>query len=348
MTVRALNRSGGNDLATDIGVIVIGRNEGDRLKACLRSIPHGLCVVYVDSGSTDDSVAFAKLLSVHVVELPTVIGFTAARARNAGFEALQKFNPEAAYVQMIDGDCVLQSGWLDRARAGIQADESLAAIFGRRRERFPEASIYNAICDAEWNVPVGPAMSCGGDALFRISAFAEAGGYNPDLIAGEEPDLCLRMREKGWRIERIDAEMTLHDANILHFGAWWRRAKRAGHAFAEHVWRHRTKSDPAWIRQVASIISWGLCLPVFAIIGVVLALFCGPILLLVPMACLALFAVQICRIAIRGRSGGETADYAWRNAALLMTAKFAQASGALQFLRSRLYRRQSQLIEYKG
>jgi glycosyltransferase involved in cell wall biosynthesis len=44
----------------DVAVVAIGRNEGDRLKACLRSVVDvAALVVYVDSGSTDDSVAFA-------------------------------------------------------------------------------------------------------------------------------------------------------------------------------------------------------------------------------------------------------------------------------------------------
>ncbi|MBB5686632.1 glycosyltransferase family 2 protein [Sphingobium boeckii] len=348
MDDRKSNRSGEADASARVGIVVIGRNEGDRLKTCLRSIPSGVSVVYVDSGSTDDSVAFARALSAHVVELPTAIGFTAARARNAGFEVLKKNDPEAAYVQMIDGDCALQPHWLDAAIAGLEADPGLAAIFGRRRERFPQASIYNAICNAEWDVPVGPALSCGGDVLFRISAFDEAGGYNPDLIAGEEPDLCLRMREKGWRIERIPAEMTLHDANILHFGPWWRRARRSGHAFVEHVWRHGARSDPSWIRQVRSIIVWGGVLPTIAISGVLLALVFEPIFWAVPLAYLAILAAQICRIALRGRVAGEPKSYAWRNAALLMIAKFAQIGGGMTFLRSRLLNRRSLIIEYKG
>src|SRR5689334_4384058 len=72
-----------------IGVVAIGRNEGERLRVCLESaLRASPDVVYVDSGSTDGSVAMAKQLGVHVVELDLTIPFTAARARNAGFEKL--------------------------------------------------------------------------------------------------------------------------------------------------------------------------------------------------------------------------------------------------------------------
>ncbi len=120
------------------------------------------------------------------------------------------------------------------------------------------------MCDDEWNVPVGEAAACGGDALFRRAAIAGVGGYNPDLIAGEEPDLCLRMRQQGWRVRRIDAEMTLHDAAMTHIRQWWRRSERSGHAFAEHVQRHGAKADPVWRQQVRSILAWGVALPLVA------------------------------------------------------------------------------------
>src|SRR5687767_7045111 len=44
----------------DVGVVAIGRNEDQRLVRCLESMPRTIRkAVYVDSGSTDDSVANA-------------------------------------------------------------------------------------------------------------------------------------------------------------------------------------------------------------------------------------------------------------------------------------------------
>ena len=68
-----------------IAVVVIGRNEGERLRQCLMSIDKGVAgIVYVDSGSTDQSIALAESLGAQVVELDASIPFTAARARNVG------------------------------------------------------------------------------------------------------------------------------------------------------------------------------------------------------------------------------------------------------------------------
>jgi glycosyltransferase involved in cell wall biosynthesis len=330
-----------------VGIVAIGRNEGERFKACIASMPDGIPVVYVDSGSTDGSVAFARSNGVDVVELPSVPGFTAARARNAGWRRLVELHPGLAFVQFVDGDCALAPGWTEGACADIQADDRIAVVFGRRRERFPEASIYNAQCDREWNVPVGEVRACGGDALMRVAALRAAGGYTDDLIAGEEPDLCLRVRALGWRILRIDREMTVHDARILHLSTWWKRAKRGGHAYAEHVWRHRRDADPDWTRSVVSALFWGALLPGLALIGLGLALLWDVRFSVVPIAIGLLIAIQYARMARRSARAGEQSSYAFREAALLILVKYAELAGAMKFLFNRVFQRRSSIIEYK-
>lgn len=180
-----------------VGLVAIGRNEGERLKRCLRSAkPQVEALVYVDSGSTDDSVAFARSLGVHVVELDTSVPFTAGRARNEGAKRLREAMPDVQFVQFVDGDCELDSAWIGRALAELAARPRAAIVCGRRRERFPEASVYNRLCDIEWATPIGQAAACGGDFMVRLGAFEQMNGFSPDLIAGEEPDLCFRLRDR--------------------------------------------------------------------------------------------------------------------------------------------------------
>ncbi len=326
---------------TALSIIAIGRNEGDRLKACLRSLPHDATRIYVDSGSTDGSVAFAESQGVRVVTLPPGSRFTAALARNAGL-ALAASENGTGLVQMVDGDCALDPAWLPSAIAAMQADPTLAVVFGRRRERFPERSIYNRLCDIEWDVPVGEARSCGGDALFRLEAIRGANGYDPSLIAGEEPDLCLRMRTAGWRIERLDAEMTLHDAAITRFAQWWRRTERSGHAFAELAYRHGAKADPHWRRETRSIAVWGVALPLaVAVAGLTIG---WPAALLVAAA----YPAQMARIAWRKRRGGDEMRVAAAQGLFLVIGKIAQAKGLLRYHRGRMTGNRAALMEYKG
>ncbi len=241
-----------------VGLVAIGRNEGERLKRCLRSAqPQVKELVYVDSGSSDDSVPFARSLGVHVVELDTSVPFTAARARNEGARRLREVMPEAEFVQFVDGDCELDRGWIARALDEFARRPRAAVVCGRRRERFPEASVYNRLCDIEWATPVGQAAACGGDFLARLEAFERVKGFSADLIAGEEPDLCFRLRQAGYEIWRIDAEMTLHDAAMTQFSQWWLRNLRSGHATAEALHR-RGHAERHLFKDALSNVVWSL------------------------------------------------------------------------------------------
>jgi glycosyltransferase involved in cell wall biosynthesis len=183
------------------GVVAIGRNEGKRLKACIRSVTGtSALVVYVDSGSTDGSVDSAKSAGVDVIALDTTTPFTAARARNEGFSRLQQLAPQLPYVQFVDGDCEIDQSWINAAVGFLDDHPDVAVVCGRRRERFPDSSIYNKLCDIEWDTPIGRTNGCGGDAMIRADAIAQVHGYRTDLIAGEEPELCLRLRTAGWKI----------------------------------------------------------------------------------------------------------------------------------------------------
>lgn len=251
-----------------IGAVVIGRNEGERLGSCLASLAGRVDrAVYVDSGSTDGSVPLAQSFDIDIIELDPALPFTAARARNAGWRHLQGALPGMAMVQFIDGDCDLHPDWIEAAAAVMHRSPDAAIICGRRREREPQASIYNRLCDMEWNTPVGEAESCGGDCLARAVALEAAGGFAEDLIAGEEPDLCHRLRWSGWKIYRIAREMTVHDAVMYRFSQWWQRNRRSGHASAEALHR-RGAQDPRLWRRVISNLFWSnpLALPLWPIL----------------------------------------------------------------------------------
>lgn len=325
-------------MSGSVGVVVIGRNEGERLAACLRSLQGESTgpVVYVDSGSTDDSVAAAESFGAAIVRLDMTSPFTAARARNAGARRLCELgSPD--YVQFLDGDCTLVRGWIGRARAHLDANPEIAVVAGRRRERAPETSVYNRLCDIEWATPVGETAACGGDAMMRMSALSAAGFYDPRLVAGEEPELCLRLREKGWRIWRLDADMTMHDAAIKSFRQWWKRASRSGHAYAEVSSLHRRSPHRIWRRETWRAILWAAALPITLVLAIAISSWFFVALLAYPLQALRLWA------SARGRYGRDAAPWAL----LTVIGKFAEASGVLRFHANRMLGRRSALIEYK-
>jgi glycosyltransferase involved in cell wall biosynthesis len=228
-----------------ISVVVIGRNEGQRLARCLESIEQvqGVVIseaIYVDSASTDGSPEFASrygatLITIHP-ERPT-----AAIGRNAGWRCAA-----SDLVLFLDGDTVLHRDFARAACKALSLDSSVAAVWGHRREIHPEQSIYNRVLDLDWIYPPGFTEFCGGDVLMRRKALAETGGFDEGLIAGEEPELCRRMRARGYRILHIDQPMTGHDLQIERWSQYWKRATRAGHAYAEVSERFRGCDDPFW------------------------------------------------------------------------------------------------------
>ena len=244
--------------SNDVGFVIIGRNEGRRLAVCIDSVlKEAALAVYVDSGSVDGSCDLARQRGLPVVDLDPARPFTAARARNAGAAWLKEQHPELKYYHFIDGDCELIAGWLEQALVAMRAEPDLASVCGRRRERSPDASPYNQLCDQEWDTPVGIAPTCGGDALFRVEPFRQVNGFSEDLIAGEEPDLCHRIRLNGWKIRRIGHDMTIHDAAMTEFSQWWQRSRRSGYATAE-AYSRRGEYEPLLARQVASNTLWAL------------------------------------------------------------------------------------------
>ena len=349
-----------------VAIVAIGRNEGERarrsLDSAIRLLGDASRVVYVDSGSTDGSPENARSKGVTVVDLDMSVPFTAARARNEGYA---KVPHDVPFVQFIDADCELVDGWLETAVAALEADDKLAGVAGRRRERFPEATVYNKLCDMEWNTPVGEANAVGGDAMFRREALDAVDGYDPTMIAGEEPEMCLRMRAKGWKLRRLDAEMTLHDAAMTSWKQWWNRNKRAGHAYAETLDRH----PPTHAKEVRSNYVFGVgVFPTFWI-GLTVFLITVPFVLLVPdrlalsqailwivnaaalvamhLAWCLLWILEI-RIQKFRRSRGDDKSSASTYASYTVQSKLPQAMGQLKYRWNKLRGRRSGLIEYKG
>jgi glycosyltransferase involved in cell wall biosynthesis len=327
---------------SDVGVVVIGRNEGERLCRCFDSLMDQVqAIVYVDSGSTDDSIANATSRGVHVINLDTSVPFTAARARNAGFEKLQELFPEIRFVQFVDGDVEVCEGWIQSARTTLDYEDKLAVVCGHLLEKHPDKTIYNKLCSLEWKATPGEALSCGGNSMMRAKALTEAHGFNAKLIAGEEPELCLRMRHDKWRILRADVNMARHDANILSFSQWWRRSTRSGHAFAEGYWLHRDSADHYRRSELRSILLWGVLFP----IAIIAAL---PLTTVVSGAGLITYLALYFRIRANRIIFGDSQADAGLYARFCVLAKFPQALGTLQFfVLNVLLGTRRKLIEHK-
>jgi hypothetical protein len=325
-----------------VGAVAIGRNEGSRLERCLRSLSQKVAhIVYVDSGSTDGSMELARSLGIQAIELDTRDGFSMARGRNAGFAVLLERNPEIDAVQFVDGDCEIVEQWIDDGCAALLADEQVAVVSGRRRERERGASRYNRLADMEWDTPIGVVKSCHGDALIRVQAFNEVGGFNPMMICGEEPEMCVRLRQRGWVIQRIDRPMSLHDAAMYRFSQWWNRSVRGGWAFAEGAAMHGQAPERHWVRESMNVCLYGAVLPVICI-GLAWWTYALSLLLLVVIY--GRHVIKVYRDRLRH---GDQANDAWLYALFATLGKFPAALGQARYYLARWRGGKATLIEYK-
>jgi GT2 family glycosyltransferase len=263
--------------------------------------------------------------------------FTAARARNCGFRRLRRRAPEAEYVQFVDGDCEVVDGWLSAAVSFLNSHSAVGAVCGRRRERFPEKTIYNWLCDREWEGAPGDVRACGGDVMIRAGALESVDGYREDMIAGEEPELCVRLRAAGWRVWRLPCEMTLHDAAMTQFRQWWMRILRSGYAFAHGASLQGASKERHWVWESRRAWLWAIWVPLACLIAS---------LALGPWGWLAwsVYPVQILRQAWRN-SG--SARERLTLALFQVLARIPEAIGQMRFMLDRLLARRAHLIEYK-
>jgi len=285
-----------SDSVEDVAIVVIGRNEGERLQRCLQSVVEdGRTVVYVDSGSTDGSADYAASLGCNIVELDASLPFTAARARNEGFASVMKDFLGVPFVQFLDGDCELVEGWLAQGVAALKARADVGIVCGHVRELHPEATVYNRLCDLEWQQVPGEMRTSGGRFMARAEVFRAVGGFRAEVIAAEDDEFCVRVRAAGWKILQVDAEMARHDAAMTRFSQWWRRAERTGHAYAQVRALHGGGEEQYFVSEYRKVWVWGLALPLAAVL---LAPFTHGLSL---VAALGAYALQFARIYYRCR-----------------------------------------------
>jgi cellulose synthase/poly-beta-1,6-N-acetylglucosamine synthase-like glycosyltransferase len=327
-----------------ISVVIIGRNEGARLERCLESVkrmrsPGGdVESIYVDSASADGSPQVAQASGAHTIVVRPRFP-SAALGRNAGWR-----RATGQFVLFLDGDTILDPNFVRDSLPEFENRE-VAIVWGHRREIRPEASLFNRVLDLDWIYRPGDTEFCGGDALVRRSALAEVGGFDETLIAGEEPEMCRRLRAKGYRIVHVDRPMTGHDMAMHHWRQYWKRANRAGYAYAKVSERFRNSGLPFWEEDVRRNRNRAISLLVLAAAGITGSLAFGSLLpLLIAIGLLVMLAL---RSAYKAR---------WKSHDLLTLLLYGLHShlqqlpifiGQIQWLRDRRAGRQRGLIEYK-
>ncbi len=288
----------GADGTVEVSFVVIGYNEAATLGACLRSVREAASrlgapveIIYVDAGSHDGSIGIAQDAGMDRI-LGGERRRRAAENRNLGF-----VHARGHYIQFVDGDMLLAADWPAAAAAFLEAHPETAAVCGNLREK-TQGLLHQAM-ELDWLPRQGPIRHCGGAAMFRRDILERMGGFPEDVLYGEEPCLCWRIRnELHMNIYQIDRTMADHDLGFKGSGDYWRRNVRVGSTYAAIAARFATTSDPLWRREALANLAWAAIL-VFG--GAALAL--GPGWLRLAVLAFALFVVA--RKTLQTRSRGN-------------------------------------------
>ena len=330
-------------LTTQIGAVIIGRNEGQRLAECLKSVhDQTLRLVYVDSGSTDGSAIEAKSNGYDAIILEQG-PYTAARGRQTGFDFLLEKYPDITYVFFIDGDCLLEEKFIIAASKYLDNNPNTAAVCGRRKEQRCDQSFYSRLIDIDWAIPPGEVPYFGGESLIRVNILKQAGGWDVNLIAGEEPDLCFRLRQQGHTIWRLPDPMTKHDIAMTSFTQYFRRSIRSGYAYAQVGYRHRNENSKPWLKMSLSTLAYGLALPIVFTVTLIFMSTLWPATILLSLVYLRLIFSMTRYVSKRGYPFGLSLAYTIAN----IICKTAGAWGVLRYIIHHLTQKQATIIEYK-
>jgi glycosyltransferase involved in cell wall biosynthesis len=183
-----------------VSVIVPTYNSAKFLGECLDSIKNqtyqNIELIVVDNNSTDNTKEIARKYTEKVFNK----GPERSAQRNYGVEQSQ-----GEYVAIIDSDMQLSEKVIEKAVAKIQADNAVGIIIPE--ESFGEG--FWAQCKKlERSFYVGVEWMEAA-RFFRKNAFIQAGGYDANMISGEDWDLSQRIEKIG-EIGRIN-EFIFHN-----------------------------------------------------------------------------------------------------------------------------------------
>ncbi|MDM8539818.1 glycosyltransferase [Desulfococcaceae bacterium HSG9] len=322
-----------------IDCVIIGINSEHTLADCINSLKAAdypqakINIIYVDGGSTDNSIAVAKSFAdVQTIALNPEYP-TPGIGRNAGWRA-----GDAPLVHFFDSDVIVAETWLKSAVKEIKT--GIGAVSGRLQERFPDVSAYNWIAEQEWNYPAGEAQAFGGIAMLRRELLEQTGGYDEILVGGEDPELAVRARLSGWKILHVTDLMAYHDIAMTRLSQYWKRTFRTGYAYAAVTARHWKNDRGFWIHELFRITIRGGCF-IFAIpLSIGLSVISLWFFLLPLASALLLFFPRLFRVAYfmqdKSMNLKQARLYAW-HCSLIVIPEFC---GALRyFIGTALFRK---------
>jgi len=250
-----------------VSIVIIGRNEGDRLVKCIQSArkleypSDRKEIIYVDSRSSDDSVEQAKKLGIEKIFVLEQEKTCAAMGRNLGMQ-----HAVGELILFLDGDTQISRDFLTAAITHFEKEE-IAIVYGRRTEIHPE-SLYIQLCGSDWSQRIpGYTETAAGDVLMRAEVIREIGGYK-EIIAGEDPEMSNSVINAGYKILFLDKDMVKHDLAMHSFRQYWKHSVRSGFAYAVVADITKGRAIPLWVDKKKKIMRQGVLYILAPLLGI--------------------------------------------------------------------------------
>lgn len=217
------------DVMTTVSVALITRNQARFVGRLVESVLQEgrridiRDIVVADSASSDDTVAIARRYPVTVVRLSENLRLTAAAGR---FVAGRFCSGD--YVLYLDGDMQLCAGWLSRAVDYLDEHADVAVVSGTLVDVVPGETPPSPPTDVSASTVSQEVRHGGGAALYRRAVVEAVGDFRPDIYSDEEPELCLRIRQAGYRVVRLRQVIAYHfsDSQVTLAGLIKRRRRK--------------------------------------------------------------------------------------------------------------------------
>lgn len=193
-----------------VSIVVIGRNEEENIGKCLDAALAagnqigGAEIIFVDSASTDDTVAIVQSYGIRVLSLKPDWKLTPAAGRFVGSHYTQ-----GDFILFVDADTLVYRDFLPAALEHFQNNPAVGGIDGRLDDTNEDGEIlsdveerFEVVADVKWLR--GPCC------FYRREALDKAGSFNPHLAVEEEAELGLRLIKNGWKLQIIPLPMACH------------------------------------------------------------------------------------------------------------------------------------------
>jgi len=241
-----LNLQATDERKLRFSVIVCTYNGTATLRACLESLERlrypDFEVLLIDDGSTQDIAAIAH-------DFP---GVRYVRQAHAGLSVARNLGASLATGEILaytDDDCIADEDWLTYLSLGF-ADQQWVAAGGPNIPPQPRNRIEAVVAAA----PGAPAHVLltdteaehlpGCNLAIRKTALNSIGGFHPQYrVAGDDVDVCWRLREMGGQLHFIPGAMVWHHRRYT-VGAYLRQQRGYGRAEALLMKDHPERFGP--------------------------------------------------------------------------------------------------------